>query len=374
MRIPFTLSLYIGRHFLIAFLVALLVILGIIGLIELVELIRRASHKEYSVPFSIILQMALLKIPYTAERIVPFAVLIGAMLSLSRLSKSSELIIARASGISVWQFLLPEILLAVGLGFLFMGVFNPIASAMISRFEALEAKYITNKPSVLSISPSGLWLRQVESLNVAFNNKQIREYIIHAQRISQNDMSLSQVIIFMYGDEHRFIGRMDAPRAQLLPGYWEVETPMLSAPGLSTSQQKNYRLETELSINQIRESFASPKTLSFWQLPGFINTLEKSGFSALRHKLYWHTLLATPIMLAAMIVIGAIFSLRQHRRGKVGMLISGGIVSGFLVYFVSNLVYALGFSGSLPIGLAAWTPPLVAAMLGIAMLLHLEDG
>jgi lipopolysaccharide export system permease protein len=373
-RLPFTLSSYIGRNFLLAFAIALGVILLIVGLIELVELIRRASHKENTVPFAIILEMALMKVPFTAEQVLPFAVLIGTMVSLSKLTKSSELVVARASGISVWQFLSPAVIGALALGVFFIGVFNPISSAMISRFEMLEGKYITNKPSVLAISPSGLWLRQVEEHNTTFYDKPVGEYIIHAQRISQADMMMSSVIIFLYGPEHNFIGRIDAPRATLKKGFWHVEESMLSSPGTIPRHQPSYELSTDLNINQIKDSFASPKTLSFWELPGFIHMLEKAGFSAIRHKLHFQTLLATPFMLSAMVLIGAIFSLRHHRRGKIGMLIAFGILSGFLVYFVSNLVYALGFSGSLPIGLAAWTPPLVASMIGITLLLHYEDG
>ncbi len=374
MRMPSTLSFYIARQFFLAFAVALFVVLAIIGLIELVELIRRASHKEQSVPFAIIMEMALLKIPFTAEKVLPFAVLIGAMVSLSRLTKSSELVIARASGISVWQFMAPVFLVALLIGSFFMMAFNPMSSAMITRFENLEGKYITNRPSVLAVSPSGLWVRQVESVNATFNKKPIGEYIIHAKRISQQDMSLSQVIIFIFGEEKQFLGRIDAPTAKLEEGYWDVTRPMVSAPGLASQTMSSYQLTTELSISQIQESYASPKTLSFWELPKFISVLEKAGFSALRHKLHFQTLLSLPFILGSMVLIAAIFSLRQHRRGRVGLMITGGILSGFLFYFISNLVYALGFSGSLPVTLAAWTPPLISSMIGMAALLHLEDG
>ncbi|MAR56327.1 MAG: LPS export ABC transporter permease LptG [Rickettsiales bacterium] len=374
MKLPVIFSQYIAKYVLLAFLIALGGVVIVIGLGELVEMNRRASHKEYEVPFRIVLEMVLMKLPSTAEKILPFAMLIGGMVALSRLSKSSELIVARASGISVWQFLAPALLVAMAVGMFFITVFNPVSSAMIARFESLEGKYITNKPSTLSVSPSGLWLRQVESIDVTFKDKMVEEYIITARRISQNDMTLSDVIIFLYGADHRFLARIDAAKAQLQPGYWEINEAVTSAPGSMPSYDTSYQLKTELEINEIKDSFASPLTLSFWELPGFISTLEKAGFSALRHKLYWHSLLATPVMLVAMMLIAALFSLRHHRRGGVGKMAVMGILSGFVIYFSSNLVYALGFSGSLPVELAAWTPPLIAAMIGVSMLLHLEDG
>ena len=51
-----------------------------------------------------------------------------------------------------------------------------------------------------------------------------------------------------------------------------------------------------------------------------------------------------------------------------------GVFTGFVLYFFSDIVFALGLSDSIPVLLAAWTPSGVATMLGTAMLFHLEDG
>lgn len=374
MRLPLTLSFYIGRQCLAAMSVAMMGVIGVIGMIELVELIRRASKKANDVPFTSIVEMTLLKLPLTAEKVLPFAVLIGAMVAIARLTRSSELVAARASGVSVWQFLAPVVVLGMLVGFFFTAVFNPIAASMITRFEALEGKYITGTSSVLSVSASGLWLRQVEDINATVNGKPIESYIIHAKRISQQDYTLSDVVIHAYGDEGAYIGRIDAPNAQLQQGYWAIGRAQIAIPGLSLQVAENFRLDTELNIRKIQDSFAAPQTLSFWDLPSFIETLESAGFSALRHKLHWHSLLSAPLLLTGMICIAAVFSLRQPRRGRVAMLIVAGVIAGFVVYFTTNLVYALGYSGSLPVIVAAWTPPLITIMLGVSALLHIEDG
>ena len=114
--------------------------------------------------------------------------------------------------------------------------------------------------------------------------------------------------------------------------------------------------------------------MSFWDLPGFINTLEAAGFSALRHRLHWHSILSIPLLLCAMVLIAATFSLRLTRRGGTGLLILVGLFAGFLLYFLTDIVLALGMSASIPVVLAAWAPSGVFALLGLAMLLHLEDG
>ena len=101
--------------------------------------------------------------------------------------------------------------------------------------------------------------------------------------------------------------------------------------------------------------------------------LEDSGFSSVKHRLHWHSLLAVPLLLCAMVLIAATFSLRFTRRGT-WVLVLGGLLTGFLLYFVSDLVLALGLSGKLPPVLAAWTPAVIFTLLGVAGLFHLEDG
>ena len=49
-------------------------------------------------------------------QILPFAVLLGGIFAFWRLSRSSELVVARAAGISAWQFLAMPVLLAMLLG------------------------------------------------------------------------------------------------------------------------------------------------------------------------------------------------------------------------------------------------------------------
>ena len=374
MRMPITLSVYVGRQFLFAVIATLLVMLTIIGLIELLEVIRRASNAPHSIPFTIVLEMALLKLPTLAEKIYPFAFLIGGMITLSRLTRSNELIVARSAGISVWQFIMPGVAVALALGVFFVAIMSPIAAATISRFDRIDSKYITGRVSVLTVFPSGLWLRQVGEDQLDFRGQRAEEYILTALRMDPATLKLSTVTMFLFGADHRFIGRFDAPEATLDKGHWNLAEAILSAPGSLPQTQRNFSIPTQLTIAQIQESFAAPETFSFWQLPGFIRLLEKAGFSALKHRLHFHSLVALPSLLAGMLLLSGVFSLRQTRRGKTGALIAVGMVAGFGLYFATNLIYALGANGDLPVILAAWAPSLMVNMFAIAALLHLEDG
>lgn len=374
MRLPLTLSHYVGRQFFWAFVSALAVMLVIIGLVELLESIRRASNAAHGVPFLIILEMALLKLPTVAEKIYPFGFLIGGMVTLSRLTRTNELIVARSAGVSVWQFMLPGVVVALAMGAFFVTIMSPIAAATISRHERLEAKYISERASVMTVSASGLWLRQVGENNLTFKGIPADEYILTALHMDPLTLELSNVTMFFFNAQHQFVGRIDADRAMLTSGQWMIPKAVLSSPDTLPSTQLNYTMPTHLTLTQIQESFADPETFSFWQLPGFIQLLENAGFSALKHRLHFHSLIALPSLLAGMLMLSGVFSLRAARRGKTGALIAVGMISGFCLYFASNLIYALGANGDLPVMLAAWAPSLVVNMFAASALLHLEDG
>ena len=96
--------------------------------------------------------------------------------------------------------------------------------------------------------------------------------------------------------------------------------------------------------------------------------------SAERHRLHFNVLLARPFLFCAMVLVAATFSLRMQRRGGATLMIVSGVAAGFLLYFLSDIVFALGLAAKIPVLLAAWTPTGVSMIFGASMLLHLEDG
>src|SRR5260370_10300903 len=137
------------------FLAMLMIVFGL----DYIELIRRAGTKAEAT-FLALLEMAVLKQPHMAQQIMPFAILFGTMMAFWRMTRSNELVVARAAGVSVWQFLTPPLGGAALVGVVAVAVFNPIASVMQARFETLENRVLRGSGDQLTLSRSGLWLRQ----------------------------------------------------------------------------------------------------------------------------------------------------------------------------------------------------------------------
>ncbi len=360
-----TLSRYFARHYLFWFAATFFSMVGIILLVDVVELLRRASGKE-QVAIAIVIQMAFLRLPFLAQEVTPFAILFAGILSLLRLTRSHELVVARASGVSVWQFLAPALLVALIIGALNILAINTVAAVMLGKFEEIEGRYLTGTSSLLAVSSSGIWLREVNSDGT--------EAVIHARQVEPEQMRLSDAIVFVFEDRDRFVTRIDAETAFLRDGHWDFREAWLTGPDRPGTFVATHRRPTGLTAEKIKESFASPETVSFWQLPRFINALESTGFSAASHRLRWHALLAEPLLLMAMVLVAATFSLRLTRRGGTTLLIAAGVATGFALFVLTNVVHALGVGGSIPAILAAWVPAGFSLAFGLSALLYLEDG
>ena len=367
MRLSWTFSRYLGGRFLAGIAVVFIGCSCLILLVDLVELLRRAANRE-DVPLQTVIAMALLKLPNVTEAALPFTVLFGGIWTFVRLTRSNELVIARAAGVSVWQFIGPALAIAGMVGLFVVTIYDPIAATLCARYEQLESRYLRGNTSVLAMKSTGFWLRQGAGDTQA---------VIHAGKVdavTQKSLRIEEVLVFLYHNQDQFAGSLGASSAALHPGYWHMENATLWRIGAVPQHFATYNLPTVLSADQIRESFASPKTLSFWDLPRFIALAQSAGFSALPHRLHWHEILATPLMLCAMVLIAATFSLRATRLGGVPQLAAAGILTGFSFYFLTDVSQAFGISGIVPVILAAWAPTIIALLLGLAMLLHLEDG
>ncbi len=362
--LSWTLSRYFATQMLKGMAMIFAVCFILIALVDLVDMGRRTSGQEFAT-VGLIVEMSLMRIAPYVEKFLPFATLFGAMWANYALARHSELVVARAAGVSVWQVLAPAIGIAIIVGTFVITVWNPVSAAMLNRYERLEAKYLENGVDLLSVSESGVWLRQADRSSTA---------VIHANESAQQGIRLGKVSVYRFNKQGEFIERLEAREARLRSDHWALSDVMIVRVDEAPFFLPKLDLSTSLTPTTIRDSFVSPEALSFWALPGFIRSLQSAGFSALAHRLHWHATLALPVMLVGMILIAAAFTLRFARQGNTGSFMLLGVLTGFGFYLAIDFALALGISGRLPPELAAWAPVGAALMLGVSLLIHIEDG
>ena len=151
MHFAATLALYISRNFVLAVLAMLAALTGLVALFDFLELLRRSATKP-DATFGIVASIAGLRLPWIAIEILPFAVLLGGIIAFWRLTRSSELVVARAAGVSAWQFLAAPVACAVLLGVFATAVGSPVASVMLGRAEALDNAYLKTGGGPLALA------------------------------------------------------------------------------------------------------------------------------------------------------------------------------------------------------------------------------
>lgn len=362
------LNLYIVRRFLLSLALVFAATIGIALLIDMVEQLRRFGGSPLGLGGAF--QMALLRLPSSLYTVMPLIVILATLALFLRLGRSSELVVARASGRSALHFVAAPAIAALLVGALALALFNPIVAATATQYDERSARIAGGDDSILSVGRDGLWLREASDEG---------QRVIHAQHAAGYGARLYEVTFLTFAQGTGPVSRIDAAEAVLTPGAWQLHDAKQWQLGATNPEREAVihealSLPTELDEARVRDGFSAPGSVGIWQLPSFIAALEQAGLSALEHRVWFHMELAMPLFLSAMVLVGAAFTMRHPRAAHRGLLVLAALLSGFAAFFLRNLAQVLGENGHIPAALAAWSPPVVAFMLALALLLHLEEG
>jgi lipopolysaccharide export system permease protein len=358
-----TLARYFARKIFSMVLVVFLLCLVLVFLIDFVEMMRESAKTD--VPASYVALLTLLRLPSFAELTLPFAVLIGSISAFLMLSRSSELTIARAAGISVWQFIQPAMVVAMLFGLFAVGVYNPLAALSKQASERLFADAFASKRSNDKPAANPSWIRQDGPDGAS---------IIYARASADRGTKLAGLTLLQFDLNKKFIERIEADKAVLRRGYWELENAHVSSSGALPQFYRKYNVSTYLDSEQVKESVNTVEGVSFWELPGFIEFAKKAGLSTTAYQLYYQQLLARPFLMLCMVLLAATCALKPFRFGKIQTMVIAGLSAGFAFFVLVELSRKLGMSGYITAGVAAWAPIAIASLLAMTVLLHQEDG
>src|ERR1700744_4204386 len=311
-----TLGRYFAGRFVIAALGVFASIFVLLVVVDYIEMVRKTSGLV-SASAIMVAETSLFRVPQLLEKLMPFCMLIGAMACYLALSRRLELVIARAAGVSAWQFIAPALGSSIVLGIMATTLYNPMSANLRELSKKMEAE-------IMGSSPGG--------------------------------------------------GIAEAREATLEDGFWLFKGVRRYSLNAAPVEQESWKLPTSLTPAQVRNSFSTPETVSFWQLPGYIRSSESSGFATAGYRLQYHKLLAQPFLLAAMVMLAAAVSLRFFRFGGVQKMVLSGVGAGFLLYVLSKVTEDLAKAELMHPITAAWLPVVVGGLTGFLALLYQEDG
>ncbi|HEY7296943.1 MAG TPA: LPS export ABC transporter permease LptG [Xanthobacteraceae bacterium] len=358
-----TLSRYFGLRFLGVAIAIFAGLVALVAMTDFVEMLRRSSHVG-DVSTLFIAKITLYRLPFLTERILPFAVNAAASFCYLGLSRRLELVVARSAGVSAWQFIAPAMFVAFALGVAATTLYNPISASLREESARLEAELFHQNIGLQDLG-SGYWIRQ---------RSEDGQAIINAKSSTGQGIELTGVTVFRFDQTDRFLQRIEAKSAVLHSGFWRLEEARIFGDDTRPENLGTYDLKTNLTSAQVRETFATPDTVPFWQLSNYIRLAENAGLAAAGYRVQFYSLLIQPLNLAAMVILAASLSLRSFRFGGVQRMVLAATVLGFLLYILAKVGGDVSKAGLMPPLLAAMLPPLVAGFTGLMTLLYLEDG
>ncbi|MEP3048861.1 MAG: LPS export ABC transporter permease LptG [Roseibium sp.] len=359
-----TLAAYFSGRFLKAILGLFLFAAVLIYMFDVLELVRRGSDREGFTVLRVALISAL-RVPLLLEQVIPFTVLFGSIAAFVTLSRALELVVARASGISVWQFSVPAVFVGFLLGVLSITTYNPTAVWLQKKSDEVAAGLFGADQTFLIQNSNEVWVRQdgVDG-----------ESVLLAKQLLDAGTRLLGVTVFTFEKDGSFRERIEAEQARLGNKIWHLDDAIVYTTEEDPQTYGQYQISTFLTATEVRESIGAPESISFWDLPRFIDLARNAGLPAYRYNLQYQSLLARPLLLVAMILIAAAVSLKVSRFGGLGSMILGGILSGFVLYVLTELAKDFGGAGIVPPTVAAWAPGIFGVLMGLTILLNQEDG
>jgi LPS export ABC transporter permease LptG len=340
------------------------------------------------VPFHLVIQLLVFMLPSFLAHTLPMALLVAVLLAGGRLAGDMEIIAFRAAGISTLRLFRPVLASAVvvmGATAVLTLVVNPLANQEFQRqlFKILQARATSGLAERVFNPTFGDVIVYVE--DVSASQVALRGLLVSDER----DAKISRIITAREGrlltDEanRRITLRLingAVSEADMLPA---APAGPATGPGGSpavrgAASASRYRL-TSFSIYDMSLSVDSPlrsaartekpeKDLSLSALGTRIATLKNDRSGQAPFLVEWHKRLAFPLAAIVFALVAFPLAVRSHRGGRsIALVASLAILVGY--YLVLTSLEGSALRLRLPAWLAIWTPNILFAALGIALLL-----
>ena len=364
-----TLAAYIAKRFAYSLLVTLAGVFLLYFVIELEQHMSRFRDAEFGIAAAI--GITLLKMPGSLYGVLPIIVAIAALAMSVRLATTSEFIAVRSFGVSGMAALAVPAVLAALLGLVSIFVLNPVVAATEKSYRNLSAVLPSGASPIIREDNDKLWLKEDVGEGTAF---------IRIAGVSDAPVRFLDFDMYVLDRDGAPSQRNHADEARLVGGSWVLKDAKswdisrgVKNPELGSTLTSFLIIPTALTEEQIRENLNRPEEIAIWDLDAHIERLENAGFSTSEHRVHFHTEVGKPVLLAAMALLGAIFTLRPSRFAHVGQMAIVAVLASLAIYFVQDFARVLGQNGQLPAPAAAWIPAAAAAALSLGLLIYLEE-
>ncbi len=354
-----TLKFYMIREFIppyigsVAFFTVLLLLERVMSFIGLVA-------RGYATVVDLMV-LIIYSIPPTMALTMPISTIMGALISVGRMSNDSEITAMRAAGIRLSSIFLSLYLggiLIGGISFYFTDRIVPIGNI---KFRTLYQKLTIARPDI--------------SIGVHSINPLPGQYTLLVDMVDEKTGDLMNVTIFE-SREGKYIKTITAMKGWFLTEGADENIITLRLikgtiidPKDKTGEEFNSTLFKELDLNipvkleDMKNIVKTPRDMSMKELKEGIAGLEKGTRTYNRYVMEYHKKIAIPFSCLLFVFLGTPFAVTRGRSGK-GMGLGIGVLIIFFYYLTLLTLERMGKSGKIDPALAIWVPNIIFSIFG----------
>ena len=294
--------------------------------------------------------------PQFAYFVLPVSALVAALVTIGLLTKTSELTVMKACGVSLYRAALPIFLASLMLSGVLFGMSETVMAVANREAEALN----------FEIRSGVRRNRAIDVLN--------RQWIVardgsiyHYLHFDPERNEIGNLSVYEFGgepwglDRRTFAGAASHADGWLGRDVWTREFTRPAAAGGESVAYTN-AVEAPLPFLEEPDYFATERPdaelMNFTQLRAHIGELSASGFDVVRLVVELHRKVSFPFVTLILTLIAIPFAVTTGPRGTlfgVGL----GVVLAFTYWITINVFAAIGSAGLLGPVLAAWAPNLL---------------
>jgi lipopolysaccharide export system permease protein len=353
-------ALYMARMFVVrtlAVLAALVVVLMTLDLLgESGKILRVPGNGDAE-----LWRYVSLRIPQLISRFLPFAVLLGTLITLATLNQNSEVVSMKAAGISAHQIIAPLVVASLGIAAVSFAFNERIVTRANDTLSSWEKVDYGPVPRDSGIRPN-VWVRWGDDLILA------RE--VRGQGAATELRGLS-----IYDRDYETLKSIvTAERAAWAGNGWRLEKAETFDVARGTAERSaSMPFGEGLDPTQFTLASISADEQDFATLRESVRQLKKAGRpTAELESGLWHKL-SGPLSAVLMPLLAGVAAFGLARSGQLFLRAVIGMFLGFAYFVADNFALAMGNLGAYPPLLAAWAPFALFALIGETVLIRTEE-
>jgi lipopolysaccharide export system permease protein len=320
---------------------------------------------KYKAPFYLIFVYLFYKIPdVTFEWVLPYAVLLAALLTLGSFSRHSEITAMKAGGVSLYRITLPLLFIALLISF-----FSFLGNEYLVPYTNQKTRYLLDV-RVRKEKPASFF----KNFKIWYRSD---HRILNIQLLNPQKKVLNGFTLYQIDDYFRCTKRIDAIEVQWVNGRWWFRDGTIRDFGEGDAIQVTPFKEMEFPLEENWESLQrigrSSEEMSYGELRTYIQKIQASGYDATRYLVDLYSKYSRPLLNLIMILIGVPFALKTGRSGGVALNIGVSVMIGFAYGVTFYIFISFGKSGVLSPFLACWISTVLFGLAGIFTLMSVRQ-